>query len=207
MVLTRAGFKFLRDGFWKASYAAATPLNPVSSTSITLPAVPSLSSLEVVFATDGSIYDGRYINNAWLQEAPDPITKVCWDNVAVVSPTTAKDLGVYEKILKLQPKGKVYGIETENAGVGPDGEGKDHANPVIKVSVNGRELEVAIMIGFGHADNVISIALGYGQGFDEHDELKRGPKNEKNVSLVSVNRGFNAYALRTSKTPYLATGG
>jgi MoCo/4Fe-4S cofactor protein with predicted Tat translocation signal len=203
----KSWLKFLRDGFWKASYTAATPLNPVSSTSITLPAVPSLSNLEVVFATDGSIYDGRYINNAWLQEAPDPITKVCWDNVAVVSPTTAKDLGVYEKILKLQPKGKVYGIETENAGVGPDGEGKDHANPVIKVSVNGRELEVAIMIGFGHADNVISIALGYGQGFDEHDELKRGPKNEKNVSLVSVNRGFNAYALRTSKTPYLATGG
>ena len=204
----KSWLKFLRDGFWKEStFTAATMLNAVPSGTITLPSAPSTSSLEVVFATDGSIYDGRYINNAWLQEAPDPITKVCWDNVAVVSPKTAKDLGIYEKILKLQPKGKVYGIETENAGVGPDGEGKDHANPLVKVTVNGRELEVAMMIGFGHADNVISIALGYGQGFDEHDELKRGPKNEANVSLVSVNRGFNAYALRTSKTPYLATGG
>ncbi len=204
----KSWLKFLRDGFWKSSsYAALGASAPTFKTSITLPAAPSPDKLEVVFATDGSIYDGRYINNAWLQEAPDPITKVCWDNVAVVSPKTAKDLGVYEKILKLQPKGKVYGIETENAGVGPDGEGKDHANPVIKVTVNGRELEVAIMIGFGHADNVISIALGYGQGFDEHDELKRGPKDENNVSLVSVNRGFNAYALRTGSTPYIATGG
>lgn len=200
--------KFLRDGFWKGStYQPATALNPVPNTPVTLPAAPSLDNLEVVFATDGSIYDGRYINNAWLQEAPDPITKVCWDNVAVVSPKTAKDLGVYEKILKLQPKGKVYGIETENAGVGPDGEGKFHTNPLVKISVNGRELEVPVMIGFGHADNVVSISLGYGQGFDEHDELKRGPENLENVSLVSVNRGFNAYALRAANTPYLATGG
>ncbi len=60
---------------------------------------------------------------------------------------------------------------------------------------------------FGHADNVVSISLGYGQGFDQHDELNRGPKNEKDVSLVSVNRGFNAYSLRTSETSYIATGG
>ncbi|MGB1874141.1 MAG: TAT-variant-translocated molybdopterin oxidoreductase [Akkermansiaceae bacterium] len=204
----KSWLKFLRDGFWKGStYPAATALNPVPNTPVTLPAAPSLDNLEVVFATDGSIYDGRYANNAWLQEAPDPITKVCWDNVAVVSPKTAKDLGVYEKILKLQPKGKVYGIETENAGVGPDGEGKNHANPLIKLSVNGRELEVAIMIGFGHADNVVSISLGYGQGFNEHDELGRSSCCEAHVSQVSVNRGFNAYSLRTSETPYLAAGG
>ena len=204
----KSWLKFLRDGFWKGSaYPASPNISLPSIAAISLPAVPSTSNLEVVFATDGSIYDGRYINNAWLQEAPDPITKVCWDNVAVVSPKTAKDMGVYDEILKLQPKGKVYGIEVENAGVGPDGEGKDHANPVVKLTVNGRELEVAVMIGFGHADNVVSISLGYGQGFDEHDELGRGSCCEKDVSLVSVNRGFNAYSLRTANTPYLATGG
>jgi len=203
----KSWLKFLRDGFWKASsYAQATPQGG-GLASISVPKAPSIDNLEVIFATDGSIYDGRYINNAWLQEAPDPITKVCWDNVAVVSPKTAKDMGVYDKILKLQPKGKVYGIEVENGGVGPDGEGKDHANPVIKLSVNGRELEAAVMIGFGHADNVVSISLGYGQGFDEHDELGRGSCCEKDISLVSVNRGFNAYSLRTANTPYLATGG
>ena len=203
----KSWLQFLRDGFWKKSSYAPATLQGGGAVSVSLPKAPSIDSLEVVFATDGSIYDGRFINNAWLQEAPDPITKVCWDNVAVVSPKTAKDLGLYDKILKLQPKGKVYGIEVENAGVGPDGEGKDHANPVITLTVNGRELEAAVMIGFGHADNVVSISLGYGQGFDQHDDLKRGPANEQNVSQVSVNRGFNAYALRKADTPYLATGG
>lgn len=204
----KSWMQFLRDGFWKQSTYAAASGPGVGGVSITVPRAPAKDSLEVVFTTDGSVYDGRYANNAWLQEAPDPITKVCWDNVAVVSPTTAKDLGVYEKILKLQPKGKVYGIwEAENAGEAPGGEGRDHTNPVVKLNVNGRELEVAVMVGFGHADNVVSLSLGYGHGFDEHDELKRGPKNESHVSHVSVNRGFNAYSLRTSDTSYLATGG
>jgi molybdopterin-containing oxidoreductase family iron-sulfur binding subunit len=48
--------------------------------------------------------------------------------------------------------------------------------------------------------------LGYGQGFDEHDELKRGPLNAGFVGLVGVNRGFNAYPLRTAATHYFATG-
>ncbi|MGJ8677554.1 MAG: TAT-variant-translocated molybdopterin oxidoreductase [Akkermansiaceae bacterium] len=198
--------KLLRDGFWKAAKLRRAKAVGETNVSLTLPDEPSLSSLELVFSTDGSVYDGRYSNNAWLQEAPDPITKVCWDNVAIISPQTAKDLGLYEKILKLQPKGKVYGVEVENAGVGPDGEGMNHANPLVKVTVNGKELEVAVMIGFGHADNVISISLGYGQGFDEHDELGRGPLNVAHVSDVSVNRGFNAYSLRTPETPYLVSG-
>ncbi|MGB0775441.1 MAG: 4Fe-4S dicluster domain-containing protein, partial [Akkermansiaceae bacterium] len=199
--------QLLRDGYWKQSTLPAAAPKGGGLVKAVVPDAPSVGNYEVIFATDGSIYDGRYANNAWLQEAPDPITKVCWDNVAVVSPKTAKDLGVYDKILKLQPKGKVYGIwPAENAGVGPDGEGESHANPVVTLSVNGRDLECAVMIGFGHADNVISISLGYGQGFNEHDELSRDTDNEKNVSLVSVNTGFNAYSLRDAKTPYLATG-
>ena len=40
------------------------------------------------------MFDGRFVNNGWLQEAPDPITKLTWDNAALVSPATAKKLGV-----------------------------------------------------------------------------------------------------------------
>ena len=199
----------LRDGYWKKStYAAVTPKG-AGTVSVTIPKAPTAGSYEVVFTTDGSILDGRYINNAWLQEAPDPISKLTWDNVAMVSPKTAKEMGLYERILKLQPTNTVYGVikDVENAGVGPDGEGENHSNPLVKLTVNGQELEVPIMIGFGHVDNVISLSLGYGQGFDKHDELARGPKNEADVSLVSVNRGFNAYSLRTAETPYLASGG
>jgi molybdopterin-containing oxidoreductase family iron-sulfur binding subunit len=197
----------LRDGFWKKSTYAATTPKETGTLSVTVPNAPSKGSYEVVFATDGSIYDGRYINNAWLQEAPDPVSKITWDNVAMVSPQTAKDMGLYERILHLQPKNTVYGFkEVENADVGPDGEGKDHSNPLITLTVNGKELLVPIMIGFGFADNIISVSLGYGQGFNEHDELGRGPKNEADVNLVSVNSGFNAYSLRSAETPYLAFG-
>src|SRR5206468_4178592 len=50
--------------------------------------------LEVIFRPDPSIYDGRFANNGWLQELPKPITKLTWDNAAILSPATAHRLGV-----------------------------------------------------------------------------------------------------------------
>jgi Fe-S-cluster-containing dehydrogenase component len=47
------------------------------------------SSIEVVFPADYKVYDGRYANNAWLQELPDPITKLTWDNAVLLSKSTA----------------------------------------------------------------------------------------------------------------------
>ena len=52
------------------------------------------AGLEVAFYPHAGVYDGRYANNAWLQEMPDPITKLVWDNAALVSPKTAASLGV-----------------------------------------------------------------------------------------------------------------
>jgi molybdopterin-containing oxidoreductase family iron-sulfur binding subunit len=51
-------------------------------------------NLEITFRADPTIHDGRFANNGWLQELPKPITKVTWDNVAAISPATAKRLGV-----------------------------------------------------------------------------------------------------------------
>ena len=51
-------------------------------------------SLEVVFHRDPSLYDGRFANNAWLQELPDFMTKLTWDNAALVGVSTAAALGV-----------------------------------------------------------------------------------------------------------------
>src|SRR5437879_5842281 len=56
--------------------------------------MPALPGYEVVFRPDPSIYDGRFANNGWLQELPKPLTKITWDNVALVSPNTAKKLGL-----------------------------------------------------------------------------------------------------------------
>ena len=50
--------------------------------------------LEVHFTADAKVLDGRFANNAWLQELPDPVTKLTWDNAALVSPATAREWGV-----------------------------------------------------------------------------------------------------------------
>ncbi|MHC4447209.1 MAG: TAT-variant-translocated molybdopterin oxidoreductase [Planctomycetota bacterium] len=50
--------------------------------------------LEIVFTPSASVYDGRFANNGWLQELPDPLTKLTWDNAVLLSPATAEALGV-----------------------------------------------------------------------------------------------------------------
>ena len=49
---------------------------------------------ELAFRPDPSVHDGRFANNAWLQELPKWLTKLTWDNAALVSPTTAARLNV-----------------------------------------------------------------------------------------------------------------
>ena len=55
---------------------------------------PRQDSLEVIFYRDAKVDDGRYANNGWMQELPDPITKMTWDNAVLVSRKTARELGV-----------------------------------------------------------------------------------------------------------------
>jgi Fe-S-cluster-containing dehydrogenase component/anaerobic selenocysteine-containing dehydrogenase len=54
-------------------------------------------ALEVTFAPCPKMVDGRHANNTWLQEMPDPVTKLVWDNAAILSPATAKELGLESK--------------------------------------------------------------------------------------------------------------
>ena len=49
---------------------------------------------EIAILPDPSVYDGRFTNNGWMQELPNPLTKITWENVALISPATAKKLGV-----------------------------------------------------------------------------------------------------------------
>ena len=54
----------------------------------------SPENMEVVFAESYALFDGRLANNGWMQEFPHPVTKVAWDNIILISPKTAEDVGV-----------------------------------------------------------------------------------------------------------------
>jgi molybdopterin-containing oxidoreductase family iron-sulfur binding subunit len=91
--------KFLHDGYRAGTEATpvAAKFNPGALTqtlSATKVTVPTKDNLEVVFYRDYKLDDGRYANNGWLQELPDPVTKTTWDNTVLISRKTARDLGV-----------------------------------------------------------------------------------------------------------------
>ena len=94
----------------------------------------SPQSIEVVFYLSNQLYDGRFANNAWLQETPDSISKVTWDNVAILSHDTAKQLDIQNK-------------------------------QIISLSYKNEEIQIPAWILPGHADNQISLQLGYGRTF------------------------------------------
>jgi MoCo/4Fe-4S cofactor protein with predicted Tat translocation signal len=166
--------QLLRDGF--ATHVALKEKPPtfnsnnaggVAHTLWSTAPNPTLDAPEIVLTRSYNVDDGRYINNGWLQELPDPITKLTWDNAALMSPEMAKHLGVNSGDL----------INVAVTETTKDAQGKNIR----------RELVIAALISPGHADNSISISLGYGR-------KKTGPVGEE--------AGFNGYLLRNSSNPH-----
>jgi MoCo/4Fe-4S cofactor protein with predicted Tat translocation signal len=147
--------------------------------------------LELVFRPDPTIYDGRYANNAWLQELPKPVTKLTWDNAALVSPNTAiRLLGLPITPESLVAEGEEFeqNVEAQRAL-----EALTNANgSLIELSYNGRTLRVPIWIVPGHAEDTVTLSLGYGRG--------------EAAGRVGAETGFNAYSLRTSDAPWFGGG-
>jgi molybdopterin-containing oxidoreductase family iron-sulfur binding subunit len=112
--------------------------------------------LELVVFGDAKVHDGRFGDNAWLQELADPVTKLTWDNAALVSAATAARLGVASE-------------------------------DVVELKVRDRRVRAPVLVVPGVADDVVALALGYGQ--DSGD-------------LLSSGVGANAYALRDSRAPW-----
>ncbi len=104
--------------------------------------IPRGDALEVLFRPDPAIYDGRFANNGWLQELPKPITKLTWDNAAIMSPATATRLGV------MRQADLNYGAE---------------GSPMVRLTYQGRTLRAPVWIQPGHADGAVTLHLGYGR--------------------------------------------
>jgi molybdopterin-containing oxidoreductase family iron-sulfur binding subunit len=90
--------RFLYSGYLEGSNKTFNPILE-DSRAVALPSIknvptPSANNLEVIFYRDAKMDDGRYANNGWMQELPDPVTKLTWDNAVLVSRRTARELGV-----------------------------------------------------------------------------------------------------------------
>src|SRR5438067_2126587 len=92
---------FLQDGFAahvqlrdQSPSFNANAAGPLAQKSWVLPPMPTANSPDIVLVGSYAMDDGRYANNGWLQELPDPITKLTWDNAALMSPAFAKRLRV-----------------------------------------------------------------------------------------------------------------
>ncbi len=105
-ILPPAGFedqwrKVLHDGILENSAARSQKPSPDKGQFLSLAADyrnkgkdAGKDNLEVVFQASPALYDGRFANNGWLQEMPDSITKLAWDNAVLISPATAKAFGL-----------------------------------------------------------------------------------------------------------------
>ena len=126
------------------------------------------SDLEIIFTPDSSMHDGRFANNGWLQELPKPLTKITWDNAVLMSPATAQK----------------HDLSYDIAGRG--GEHGQVWADVVELDYGGRKVQAPVWIVPGHADDCITVQLGYGR---------------TRSGRVGTGVGFNAYALRTSAAP------
>jgi len=134
----RSWRRVVHDGFLPDSAYATAAATAQTVTVGTAPA--PADALEVVFRLDMTVFDGTYANNAWCQELPDPVTKIVWDNVAVVSPRTAERLGLANEYIK----GRYY-------------------VDVVELTLDDRSVELPAWIVPGHPDDTISVTLGYGR--------------------------------------------
>ncbi len=118
------------------------------------------ADFELVFFADAKNYDGRYANNGWLQELPEPMTKIVWGNAALISVKTARDLNVTN-------------------------------GDVVSIQRGGQTVEFPVYAQPGHADQSVTLPLGYGR---------------TKVGRVGEGVGTNAYPLRTSDALWIAGG-
>jgi len=132
---------------------------------------PTAKGLDVTFVL-GHLHDGRYANVAWLQELPEVATRTVWDNPALLSPATAKELGLLPE-----------GFSDSNAS----GIYTSVKYPTAKSAVfniNGREVTLPVWLCPGMANNTVQLTLGYGRQV---------------CGRVADGVGVNVFGLRTTE--------
>ncbi|MBN8643803.1 MAG: TAT-variant-translocated molybdopterin oxidoreductase [Planctomycetes bacterium] len=143
----KAWRKGLHDGVFNAEGVLATPALNSGAVASAVAKIPtdagSGGGTEVVVLASPMVLDGRCANNGWLQELPHPVTKVTWDNPALISKKTADKLGVSVNRHLDDPK---Y-----------------NKAQVISVTVGGKTLNIPAWVQPGVADDTVILHAGYGR--------------------------------------------
>ena len=145
------------DAFWRESLqrgvvagtgARALALPPARRPDARMaPPDPAPGAIAAVFASDPSTHDGRFANNAWLQELPRPFTKMTWDNALLIGPATAASAGL--------TTGDVVQVTT----------GERHVDAPVWVLAGHAEGAVTLPLGYGRR---AAGRVGNGVGFDAY---------------------------------------
>ena len=163
------GKRLRRRDFWdrslhegwvavKAPKPKARAFSEAAVQPITKSHAPASGELALVLYAETSMGDGRHAHNPLLQELPDPISKVVWDNCASLSPATAKRLGV--------STGDVVRLSVSQGG-------------------RAVSLELPALVQPGQHDQAVAVALGYGRkGTDRFANI--GPKWLQSKPTVSA---------------------
>ncbi len=102
--------------------------------------VQTTDDIELIIKPDPKLYDGRFANNPWLQELPDPISKITWDNVALMSANTAQKLGLADA--------RRFG---------------QFEHQTVSITAGNHTFEIVAWVLPGHADDTITVYAGYGR--------------------------------------------
>lgn len=174
--------------------ALAQLLNQVSSQKVNL----GLSNLELRFIPSFHAFDGRYANNGWMMECPDPITKLTWDNALLISPRLAKELesaygvSIFATSTSMNEEGAFFksakGELQKNSSVFK--RGKESA-VIAQIKVGNNQLEIPMHVVPGLANYTVILPYGMGRQL---------------VGRVGENVGINTYGLRTSDGMGFITG-
>ncbi|MFT3793529.1 TAT-variant-translocated molybdopterin oxidoreductase [Flavobacterium sp.] len=158
--------KVLHDGIHVGAASAATSTGGANfaAAAAALAASKSAGNFELNLYTKTGMGDGQQANNPWLQEFPDPITRVSWDNYVTVSRADAEKLDLTNEIV---------------ANGGLNGSYAD-------LVVDGVALpNVPVIIQPGQAVGTIGLSLGYGRKESMKEEMKVG------VNAYTLYKGFS----------------
>jgi molybdopterin-containing oxidoreductase family iron-sulfur binding subunit len=155
--------------------------------------VKSDSSMEIIFMPDPTIWDGQFSNNGWLQELPKPMTKLTWDNAALVSPLTAEKLGLAnEEVIELRYQGRqvqapvwIVPGHSDNAVTVTLGYGRGRAGQAgTGIGFNGYALRTVDAPWFGEGLDVVKTGKRYPLATTQHHHSMEGRDIVRTATLA-----------------------